>query len=121
MNKVLASLPYFSTYLASPMVPPGEAGFLVVVAADQVDVHRGRLAPDGILIAPDVLGDARLPHPRSLNVALLGVLSAYLTIPEDVWLAALRAALPAKLHAVNETAFALGRRLAPPAVAGDSR
>lgn len=102
----------FGARVLSPMVPPGEAAFLVVVAADQVDVHRGRLAPDGVLIAPDVLGGARLPHPRSLNVALLGVLSTYLPIAEEHWLEAIRASLPEKLQPVNEAAFALGRRTA---------
>ncbi len=96
----------------SPMVPPGEAGFLLVVDAGQVDVHRGRLAPGGTLIAPEALGGARLPHPRSMNVALLGLLSTHLPIPVGCWEAAIRAAVPAKLLPANEAAFVLGRGVA---------
>jgi indolepyruvate ferredoxin oxidoreductase, beta subunit len=109
----------FGARVLSPMVPPGEAAFLVVVAADQVEVHRARLAPGGVLIAPADLGDARLPHPRSLNVALLGMLSTHLAIPEEHWIAAIHAALASKLHPVNDVAFALGQRVARDRAPGD--
>ncbi|MFC1782840.1 2-oxoacid:acceptor oxidoreductase family protein [Planctomycetota bacterium] len=52
----------------------------------------------------------RLPHQRSINVALLGLLSRYLDIPEEQWLKAIRNNLPEKLHQMNEKAFALGRK-----------
>ena len=100
----------FGERVLSPMVPEGEAGYLVVLADDQVEVFRHRLRPGGVLIEPSALGGERLPHPRTLNVALLGVLSAYLEIPEGTWLEAIHAALDPKLHPVNERAFALGRR-----------
>lgn len=101
----------FGERVLSPMVPEGEAGYLVVLADDQVEVFRHRLRPAGVLIEPSALGGERLPHPRTLNVALLGVLSAYLEIPEGTWLEAIHAALDPKLHPVNERAFALGRRI----------
>ncbi len=44
------------------------------------------------------------------DVALLGMLSASLAIPEEHWLAALRANLPEKIFEVNRQAFALGRQ-----------
>ena len=101
----------FGGTVLSPMVPDGAAGYLVVLAEDQVEVFRHRLRPGGVLIEPSILGGERLPHPRSLNVALLGVLSAYLDIPEATWLQAVHAALDPKLHPVNERAFAMGRRI----------
>jgi indolepyruvate ferredoxin oxidoreductase beta subunit len=101
----------FGEQVLSPMVPEGEAGYLVVIAEDQVGVFRHRLRDSGVLIEPSILGGERLPHPRSLNVALLGVLSTYLDMPEETWLAAIRAALDPKLHPVNERAFELGRRM----------
>jgi indolepyruvate ferredoxin oxidoreductase beta subunit len=94
----------------SPMVPAGEADYLVVVAADQVDVNRHQLRAGGVLITPDAADAAKLSNKKSFNVALLGVLSRQLDIPESVWLDAIRAALPEKLHAANEQAFALGRK-----------
>ena len=56
--------------------------------------------------------EAALQNKRSLNVALLGALSHYLDLPPEAFLDAMKAALPERLHAVNEKAFALGRKLA---------
>jgi len=93
----------------SPMVPAGEADFLVVVAADQVEVNRAQLCPSGVLIAPEAVAADRLLNRRSLNVALLGVLSKGLELAPEHWRAAILAAFPEKLHAANLQAFALGR------------
>ncbi len=96
----------------SPMVPRGEADFLVVLAASEVEVTRGSLRAGGVLLAPDLIPEAELPNKRSLNVALLGALSRHLDLPVDALLEAMRAALPERLHEVNERAFELGRRAA---------
>ena len=96
----------------SPMVPRGEAGFVVVLAASEIEGTRPLLRPGGVLLAPDLIPDAELPNKRSLNVALLGALSRYLDLPAEAFLAAIRAALPERLHVVNEKAFELGRFLA---------
>jgi indolepyruvate ferredoxin oxidoreductase beta subunit len=99
----------FGAEVLSPMVPRGEAGFLVVLAPSEVEVNRGMLRPGGILVPPDAVDEKRLANRRSLNVALLGVLAAHLELPEEHWLAAIRAALPERLHDVNEKAFRTGR------------
>jgi indolepyruvate ferredoxin oxidoreductase beta subunit len=70
------------------------------------------LRPGGVLLSPDLVPEASLPNKRSLNVALLGALSRYLDLPTAAILDAIRAALPARLHDVNEKAFELGRNLA---------
>jgi indolepyruvate ferredoxin oxidoreductase beta subunit len=100
----------FGSQVWSPMVPPGQADFLVVLAPDQVAINRAQLRPTGRLIAPDLIDPARLDNRKSFNVALLGALSLYLEIPEFLWRAALRACLPEKLQAANEQAFGVGRR-----------
>ena len=102
----------FGTKVLSPMVPAGEADFLVVLAASEVEVARPLLKAGGVLLAPDLIPDADLPNKRSLNVALLGALSRYLDLPPEALLAAMRAALPERLHAVNERAFEMGRKVA---------
>jgi indolepyruvate ferredoxin oxidoreductase beta subunit len=99
----------FGEHVHSPMVPRGEADFLVVLAQDQVEVNRPVLREGGILIAPDFIEAASLPNPRSHNVALMGALSQHLDIPEALWVEAIHATLPARFHAVNEMAFSLGR------------
>ena len=99
----------FGGEVLSPMVPPGEADYLVVLSPDQVEGGRHHLAGGGVLIDPSCLRGRALPHPKSLNVALLGALSTRLDIDTSHWIAAIRASLPAKVHGANEQAFALGR------------
>ena len=100
----------FGREVFSPMVPGGEADFLVVVAPDQIEVNRHQLRSGGVLIAPDAVDATKLGNKKSFNVALLGVLSRHLDFAETIWLDAIRAAFPKKLHAANLQAFALGRK-----------
>ena len=44
-----------------------------------------------MLITPDAVPADQLPNKKTLNVALLGALSAHLPMAEEQWLAALRA------------------------------
>ncbi|MEY6432930.1 2-oxoacid:acceptor oxidoreductase family protein [Thioalkalicoccus limnaeus] len=99
----------FGPTVLSPMVPAGEADYLVVLESTQVEVNRGLLKPDGCLLTPELIPEGALRNKKSLNVAMLGALSAVLEIPEPVWLDAVHAKLAAKLHKVNDQAFALGR------------
>jgi len=99
----------FGERVFSPMVPAGEADYLVVLATSQVEVARPVLKAGGILIHPGLVDETRLANKRSLNVALLGVLARHLDLAENLWHAAIRAALPEKLHAANLQAFAIGR------------
>lgn len=104
----------FGPKVESPMIPTGEADFLVVLAPSEVEVTRPLLRRDGLLIPPDAVDEARLPNRRSLNVALLGLLARSLDLPEEHWLAAIHAALPERLHELNEKAFRLGRETVLP-------
>jgi indolepyruvate ferredoxin oxidoreductase beta subunit len=99
----------FGPGVYSPMTPPGEADYLVVLAPDQIEIYRPSLRPGGRLIAPDCLNGAALENKKSLNVGLLGALSTCLDISEAVWHEAIRAVLPEKLHAANLQAFAVGQ------------
>ena len=93
----------------SPMIPRGEADFLVVLAESEVEVNRPNLRAGGVLIPPTAVDEATLTNKRSLNVALLGCLAARLDLADEHWLAAIHAALPERLHEVNEKAFRLGK------------
>jgi indolepyruvate ferredoxin oxidoreductase beta subunit len=84
----------------------------LVLAESEVEVARPLLRAGGILLSPDLIPDADLTNKRSLNVALLGALSHYLDLSPELFLQAVREALPEKLHAVNERAFELGRKVA---------
>jgi indolepyruvate ferredoxin oxidoreductase beta subunit len=100
----------FGAEVYSPMVPSGEADYLVILAPDQIEPNRHLLREGGVMIAPSAVPEAELPDKRSLNVALLGALSMHLPIGREHWMKALHANLPARLHAANEQAFELGRK-----------
>jgi indolepyruvate ferredoxin oxidoreductase, beta subunit len=114
----------FGDKVWSPMIPAGEADYLVVLEETQIEVNRPMLRPDGIVIGPELIAPGALKNRKSLNVALLGALSTHLEIAEAHWLAAIQANLAPKLHKLNDQAFALGRAavdraLARPDAAGD--
>lgn len=102
----------FGPLVLSPMVPPGEAHFVVLLDSGQTDVIRGILAPQGILIDPGVVASIQLPSRRSLNVALTGALSAWLEIAEEHWLEAVRSGFRDSLREPNLAAFRAGREAA---------
>jgi indolepyruvate ferredoxin oxidoreductase beta subunit len=102
----------FGPEVLSPMIPRGEADFLIVLAASEIAVNRGMLRAEGVLIPPDAIDVAALPNKRSLNVALLGLLAAQVDLPEGCWLDAIRAALPERHYEMNVQAFRLGQRSA---------
>lgn len=99
----------FGEHVYSPMAPEGEADFLLVLEATQIDVNRAALRPGGVLIEPGQLAGIRLKNAKAMNVALLGVLSRHLEFAEDIWRDAIAASLPEKLHAANLEAFEIGR------------
>jgi indolepyruvate ferredoxin oxidoreductase, beta subunit len=100
----------FGTQVFSPMVPPGAADYMVLIEPDQLEPNRHLLKKDVVIIKPDAIEGVKLPNRKSLNVALLGLLSAELDIAEEHWIAALKANLPEKIFEVNRQAFELGRQ-----------
>ncbi len=99
----------FGDEVHSPMIPAGEADFLVVLAPTQVENNVHVLRKGGVLFPPDLVPDDALRNKRSLNVALLGALSVHIGLAEEHWRAAIAAALPERLLAVNLEAFEAGR------------
>jgi len=97
------------TDVLSPMVPPGETDYLVILAEDQIDYNRPRLREGGTMIVPTVVESLPLPNRRCANVALLGVLSRHLAIDPAVWREAIRLNMKPELVEVNCQAFELGR------------
>jgi indolepyruvate ferredoxin oxidoreductase, beta subunit len=107
----------------SPMVPDGEADYLVVLHPTQIENNRHVLRPVGILLStallPGVTDDLTVLEKdhgipltqRNFNVGLLGALSVYLDIPRDLWLEAIRDNLPEKVYTQNVEAFDFGMTL----------
>jgi indolepyruvate ferredoxin oxidoreductase beta subunit len=99
----------FGKEVLSPMVPWGEADYLVALSADQVAPNRHCLREGGVLITPEQIDEDAITNKKSLNIALLGRLSRYLPISEEHWMTAIRSNLAAKLHEMNFEVFRLGR------------
>ena len=102
----------FGREVLSPMVPGGDADYVIVFAPEEVENSRRYLRQGSVLIPPEIVPADKLPHPRSLNIALLGTLSTHLEFTADEWQAAIKASLDEKLHEVNLKAFELGRQCA---------
>jgi len=99
----------FGGQVFSPMVPEGEADFLVVLEPDQVPVNAAVLKKDGVLIEPSMIDKSQLSSEKCLNVALLGALSTHLSLSDETWIAAIKRNLPEKLHEINLQAFVAGK------------
>jgi indolepyruvate ferredoxin oxidoreductase beta subunit len=99
----------FGEKVFSPMVPEGEADYLLVLASDQVSLNAPLLRPGGVLIEPAQVDSAKLRNQKSFNVAMLGALSRYLPFPDTAWAATIRRLLAERLHDANLQAFSLGR------------
>ncbi len=99
----------FGSHILSPMIPDAETDFLLILAPEEIEIHRKALRPGGVLINALSFDQAPLPNKKSLNIAMLGTLSCHLDIPLDLWHKTIRDLFPAKLQAVNLEAFEAGR------------
>lgn len=113
----------FGEQVLSPMVPPGEADFILVMTEDEAEAVESQLKAGGALLTPESLPgyidedadadedeETRL-RLRCMNVALLGGLSTFLDIPDTCWREALCANLPKRAWEFNGKVFQLGREL----------
>lgn len=96
----------FGTKVWSPMIPEGQADFLVSLAEDQVEVCRHLLKPGGIVLSPSMLGD--YDPGRSMNIAMLGALNAHLKLSDEIWNQLLVETFSGELLPVNQEAFRKG-------------
>lgn len=114
----------FGKKVYSPMVPTGEADFVMVLHPSQVENNRYHQANGGVFLNvqqflkddADELSaldkDNSTPiTERNCNVALLGVLSNHLSLDVAQWEVAIRANLPPKAHEQNISVFHYGRSL----------
>lgn len=102
----------FGLEVLSPMIPDGEVDYLLAVAPSEEDAHRPHLRAGGVILSAASFDSETLPTRRSLNVALLGMLSHHLDLPSAIWTDTLRAVFPDRLYAENLRAFELGRKRA---------
>lgn len=98
----------FGERVLSPTIPLHTADFLLALTSEEIEPNRRYLARDCVIITPEKIEE--LPHPATLNTALLGVLSISLEISEEHWLEAIRAHFTPRVLDMNLDAFHLGRQ-----------
>ena len=94
--------------VASPMVPAGEADYLVVIDPTQVEVVKGKLKEGGVLITTEDIPVDRLENPRAVNTMLLGALAARLGLDDQLWQDVLKKEFGPQLYDLNARMFKLG-------------
>lgn len=96
----------FGKKVYSPMIPAGEADYLVVLSEDQVEVCKNMVNENTVILTPAILGD--FDPGKSLNVAMLGALNAGLKLDKEVWFGLLREHFKGELAEINIAAFERG-------------
>ena len=97
----------FGKKVYSPMIPEGEADYLVVLSEDQVEVCKNMVNEKTVILTPAILGD--FDPGKSLNVAMLGALNAGLQLDDELWYELLRGHFKGELAEINITAFQKGK------------
>lgn len=113
----------FGQKVYSPLIPDGEADYLVLLHPDELENNLYRLKSNGVVIdITMIVGESRdisllneekyLPvNQKNFNICLLGALSSYLNIPYECWQNAIFSNLPKKVHAQNKGVFEYGMKL----------
>jgi len=95
----------------SPLIERGTADILVALNPEEGRRHIGYLRSGGFLLEAPQGTMERLKNRRTFNIAVLGMLSAHLDIPEKLWIEAIAASVPSKHLEDNKEAFFIGREL----------
>ena len=94
----------FGKKVFSPMIPRGEADYLVAVTEDQIEVCEEYLKPSCIIIKPSDFPE-EVANSKMLNIAMLGRLNRYLKFPEDLWTGLIRQSFKAEIAESNIAVF----------------
>ena len=94
----------FGKKVFSPMIPHGEADFLLAVTEDQIEVCAAYLKPGCVIIKPSDFPD-EIANSKMLNTAMLGKLNQHLKFPEELWTELLRQSFKAEIAESNLAVF----------------
>jgi len=104
----------FGQEVISPLIPKGEADFIICLHPEEYKSPHGLLRDSGIDLMPythkahEILAENKI----FVNSFLLGVLSGYLNISEKNWVKALAQVFGEKRQKENLTFFKKGRQWA---------
>lgn len=102
----------FGARVLSPMIPSGGVDFLVLFEEGQLPLYAGDGSARTVILRPSQIETGRLANRKTLNMAMLGLLSRHLEISPEAWMEVIRARFPESHRAANEAAFMLGRQSA---------
>ena len=94
----------FGEKVASPMIPAGEADYMIAVSADQIEVCAAFLNENTVIIRDEDIPEEYRAS-RMMNIAMLGVLNRYLAFPEELWIDLIRENFSGMVAEENITAF----------------
>lgn len=97
----------FGKCVLSPMIPNGEADYLVAVSGDQIEVSRPFLNDNTVIVRPSDLSEEDAKS-RMANIVMLGFLNRYLKFPQDLWENLIRENFSGPLAEANIEAFRRG-------------
>jgi indolepyruvate ferredoxin oxidoreductase beta subunit len=99
----------FGDRVYSPLIPTGQADYLVSFHVEEGAKYEFMLKPEGRKIGPEMAGVELEGLGRSLNIYLLGALSEALPIEAENWRKALEHCIKPRFLEVNLKAFERGR------------
>jgi indolepyruvate ferredoxin oxidoreductase beta subunit len=99
----------FGDKVWSPMIPPGEADFLLVLEPTQKEPNLHMLKKDGVVITPSDINVSDLPARQTLNTAMVGALSNFLPIKDEIWRSVFNKLFKPEILEKNILAFSIGR------------
>ena len=94
----------FGDKVYSPMIPEGQADYLVAVSEDQIEVNENFLKKDAVIIRPSEINEEDAKS-KMLNIAMLGRLNKYLKFPEELWITLIRESFKGEVAEQNIAAF----------------
>jgi indolepyruvate ferredoxin oxidoreductase beta subunit len=102
----------FGKQVFSPLVGEGQADFLLCFHADEHTRLMPFLKPQGVDLAEYLQkAEAMVENPKTVNTALMGVLSVFLPISESSWQKAIKTVFPEKIQKLNEAIFQKAKTL----------
>jgi indolepyruvate ferredoxin oxidoreductase beta subunit len=95
----------------SPLIERGNADILVSLHPEEGRRHVDYLRRGGLFLEAPSGTVERLTNPRTFNIAVVGMLSVRLNIPERIWMEAIAASVPSRHLQDNKEAFSIGREI----------
>jgi len=101
----------FGPKIFSPLIKRGEADFIMTLKNSEIKRVKDFLSEDGKVVSvPEGLLD-KLENKKTLNIAMIGILSRFLDIPFKIWEEVIKKRIPSKYQKSNLEAFRIGKKI----------